>query len=636
MIDEISQISGALLSQISSALSVIKEIKKIFGNLNMFFFGDFYQMESISPSLFRTLNECNVIKINTNDGIEVTKGRGLWHQLDYAVFLDEPQRSKDKLYSKIKRRIRNGCCEREDIAVLDGLTVQKSSLDYVNKFKNAPFYTTRHYEIDYINEKRLYFFASQRKKQILKWRTPIFVNGQQISSDSWIYDMLYQERYKFTQKNLKKIGRQFMYCEGAPYKILATPKHGKYTGTVTANVGVTVGIQLNNNEACIKKRNNCKIRTLLYPPKVIFLQLRKHTLQQKLKGLEQFPLGTVPIYPVYESITICIQKTNEKWFNLYNGPAYNVPSEIKIKLFGYKLAPAFANTDYGCQGSTQTHIITNIIPGPYGKKNSSTSAYVILSRATALDGILLSHPLTEQCLRINPSPDLIKETCRLKLIERDTLMAKKYLIEQLIVQVKDIQIRLERKFSDEDHYPKWVQTKLVYFSNLISNLENLLHIPKQVKTCISCLEICLSDEISPRCFECVKDNIPPLKLKKCLCGKTFPWIKKDGITRNGNTCDKCSTQYENTKKHVDSLKWKRKRCLTCSDYTVSKLSKFCFKCDPRHKPVAEEKFNSKEKDSEQKKLDIIESSLESTNDQFNIKKKDVYIIEQNLKKNSTY
>ena len=128
-----------------------------------------------------------------------------------------------------------------------------------------------------------------------------------------------------------------------------------------------------------------------------------------------------------------------------------------------------------------------------------------------------------------------------------------------------------------------MKTKLGYFSDLINNLEKLLNIPKQVKTCISCLEICLSDEKSPRCFECVKDNIPPLKAKKCPCGNTFPWIKKDGITRHGNKCVKCSTQYENTKKHVDSLKWKRKRCLTCSNYTVSKLSKFCFKCDPRSK-----------------------------------------------------
>ena len=445
MIDEISQISGALLSQISAAICVIKECKKIFGNLNMFFFGDFYQMESISPSLFRTLNECNVSKVNNNDGIEVTKGRGLWNQLDYAIFLDEPQRSKDKIYSKIKRRIRNGCCEKEDIAILNELTVQQSSLDYIKKIKEAPFYTTRHYEIDYINEKRIHFFASTHNRQIIKWRTPIFINGQQISSESWIYDMLYHERYRFTQKNLKKIGRQFLYCEGAPYKILETPKHGKHSGTVTSNIGVTVGIQLSNNEEFSRKKMNCKIRMLIHPPKVIFLHLSKHTLQQKLKGLEQFPLGTVPIFPVYESITLCIQKINEKWFNLYSGPAYNVPSEIKIKMFGYKLAPAFANTDYGCQGSTQTHIVTNIIPGPYAKKNSSTSAYVILSRATSLDGILLTHPLTEQFLRINSLPDLINETCRLKLIERDTLMTKSYLIKKLLIEVKDIKIRLEKK-----------------------------------------------------------------------------------------------------------------------------------------------------------------------------------------------
>ena len=180
--------------------------------------------------------------------------------------------------------------------------------------------------------------------------------------------MLYQGRYKFTQKKLKKIGREFLYCEGAPYKILETPKHGRHTGTVTANIGELVGFQLNRNEEIYRKDKNPKIRTLVYPPKVLFLHLRKHTLQHKLKGMEDFPLGTVPIFPVYETITIDIQKTNEKWFSLFSGPAYNVPTEIKIKIFGYKLAPAFANTDYGCQGSTQTHIDTNILPGPYAKK----------------------------------------------------------------------------------------------------------------------------------------------------------------------------------------------------------------------------------------------------------------------------
>ena len=112
-------------------------------------------------------------------------------------------------------------------------------------------------------------------------------------------------------------------------------------------------------------------------------------------------------------------------------------------------------------------------------------------------------------------------------------------------------------------------------------MEKLLNIPKTVKTCISCLEICLSDESHPRCFGCIQDNIPPLNLKKCFCGKRYSWTKKDGITRSGNKCDKCGKQYESKKKNQDSSGWKRKRCWTCNNFTVSRLSTFCFKCDPR-------------------------------------------------------
>ena len=580
MIDEISQVAAILLSQICAVLCIIKENQKIFGNLNMFFFGDFYQMESISPSLFRTLNETNTSKINNNYTIEVTKGRGLWHQLNNVIFLDEPQRSKDKLFSKIKRRIRNGCCQKEDIHILNSHSVQQCSLADTKKFLDAPFFTTRHYEIDYINEKRTYFHALRNNKQIFKWLTPITVKGKKISSNSWIYKMLDEERYTFTQKNLTKIGREFLYCEGIPYKILVTPKQGNKTGTVTSNIGISVGIQLDIKEV-EPKNNSCKIRNLMYPPKVIFLQLRKHTLQEKLTGLEQFPLGTVPIFPVYDSIMLNIRKINEKWFTLYSGPEYGIPEKIKIKLFGYKLAPAFANTDYGCQGSTQAHVITNIIPGPYAKKSSSTSAYVILSRAKSLKGILLSCPPPKNCLSHNPLPDLINETWRLKTIEQNTLENKKYLSKNLIHQILDIKQRLEMTFLKSEPYPKWVQDKLQYLTKLLINLEKLLNVPKQVKTCISCLEICLSDDNKPRCFECKLDNISQLESKICSCGKKFSWVQKDGITRTINTCGDCSKKNITKLKNSNSFNWKRKRCLSCSNYTVSKFGKFCYKCDPR-------------------------------------------------------
>jgi hypothetical protein len=54
--------------------------------------------------------------------------------------------------------------------------------------------------------------------------------------------MLHQERSKFTKKNLKNIGREFLYCEAVPSKILVTPKQIKHNGTRTANIGVTDGI----------------------------------------------------------------------------------------------------------------------------------------------------------------------------------------------------------------------------------------------------------------------------------------------------------------------------------------------------------------------------------------------------------
>ena len=84
-----------------------------------------------------------------------------------------------------------------------------------------------------------------------------------------------------------------------------------------------------------------------------------------------------------------------------------------------------------------------MIPGPYSKKKSSTSAYVIISRAKSLNGVLLSHPVTSECLLNNPPADLIRETYRLRCLERETLVGKSYLILNLIAEVDDIRRRLE-------------------------------------------------------------------------------------------------------------------------------------------------------------------------------------------------
>ena len=582
LIDEISQTSSSLLSQICLALTQLKECDNIFGGLNMFFFGDFYQMESISPSLYHPVNYCNETKITNNFNIEVTKGRNLWQQLNWALFLDSPQRSKEPIFNRIKRRLRNGCCQDEDISLLNSRCVQSCSKSDSNRFIDAPFYTSRHYEIDHVNEKRITYFSIQHNRQLVTWITVIKINGKSITPQSWIYDLLNQERHRFTQKNLKKIGRRFSYCEGAPYKILVTPKNGNRTGTVTSNIGRAVGIQLDPREP-EQSNQNQRIRRLKYPPLAIFLTLRKHIMITKLPGLEEFELGTVPIIPMTESVTLHLQKINPRWYQFYKDPSFGVPDVLTISLFGYKLAPAFANTDYGCQSSTTPLLATNIVRGPYSTKTGTcTSAYVIITRSPSLLGILLSHPITKFSLQKTPTKDLIKETVRLRSIEQKTLKSHYSNITNLISDVEAILARLISRHSSPLLKKKWITSTQQYLTSLISELKKLLDVPKNVSTCVSCLEIFLSDGPIPRCLECAQDNIPPLEPQKCSCGTPIPWIQTDGVSRNGLHCQACSIIPEKKTKQKN-ITWKRKSCLSCSSIVASATGSFCSKCDPRNR-----------------------------------------------------
>ena len=145
------------------------------------------------------------------------------------------------------------------------------------------------------------------------------------------------------------------------------------------------------------------------------------------------------------------------------------------------------------------------------------------------------------------------------------------------------------------------------------------------------MEICLSDGKSPRCFECLQDNIPPLRFKKCLCGKTFPWVKKDGITRTENKCEKCSKQYGSKKLSDDSFTRKRKRCLSCSNTTTSKLSKFCFNCDPRLTSKPKEKIEKVQNDSKKSMSQIMKLTIESDKTTAKINKKSKLPTDKNIK-----
>ncbi|KAF8328582.1 uncharacterized protein EI90DRAFT_2883210, partial [Cantharellus anzutake] len=79
------------------------------------------------------------------------------------------------------------------------------------------------------------------------------------------------------------------------------------------------------------------------------------------------------------------------------------------------LLPAFCITDYKSQGRTLPKVIIDL-----ESARSIQSAYVMLSRATALENLLILRPFNSRCIICHMNGDLRKELSRLQLLECDT------------------------------------------------------------------------------------------------------------------------------------------------------------------------------------------------------------------------
>ena len=316
--------------------------------------------------------------------------------------------------------------------------------------------------------------------------------------------------------------------------ILETPKDGGVSGCVNGNIGKAVGIILNPKEL----PSSARIRMLEHPPHGILLNLQKHTLQKKLTGLEEFPVGTVPISPSLGNyFNINLPLINKNWYKL-SWP--DSESNLRVRRFGFKISPAFAFTDFKCQASTHSRLACNTLqcPGKGPPVSPGTSAYVMISRCVLLQGLLFLQPVTKS-IRKDPCPALIAEQIRLRQMERETLLTRRKTIDQLMTDLTTLQ----RDINGQNKNYIWVKESLLHISQLICNLKKFqfdpINSPPKVATCIACLEICLSDDPQPRCYECLKDKVPALSPQTCIsCSAPCPWVNSNNTRRN-KSCDNC-------------------------------------------------------------------------------------------------
>jgi len=141
------------------------------------------------------------------------------------------------------------------------------------------------------------------------------------------------------------------------------------------------------------------------PPKFAVVELIDRT-----PGVfEGLPPGHVPVHPVKVS---CVHTI---WQHDGNKIQYN------FQRFQLLLTPAFAFTDYKCQGRTLQKAVVDLAEGV-----TSTGMYVMLSRVRRLEELLILRPFKESLLDARIPPALHDELKRLEECARNTELLERW------------------------------------------------------------------------------------------------------------------------------------------------------------------------------------------------------------------
>ena len=112
------------------------------------------------------------------------------------------------------------------------------------------------------------------------------------------------------------------------------------------------------------------------------------------------------------------------------------------------IQPAYAFTCHRAQGQTFSHVIVDLKSCP-----NTESAYVMLSRATSIDGVRILRPFALDKITTPSSKDLLRELARLRILDRRTHLQTSVAAKQAEVDSAP-SASVPRQGEDENLYPQ--------------------------------------------------------------------------------------------------------------------------------------------------------------------------------------
>ena len=381
LIDEVSMISCEFLFEISEALSRAKGNVATFGGINIIFTGDFAQL----PPVKQTRLYSNV---NTREGSATNRtqkkvmGKLLWLSVDTVVELKENMRqsgSANKRFVALLARLRKGQCTDDDYTLLKTRLINSSNnpTNRDEQWRYAPIIVSDNAAKDALNEKMAATYANSTG-QTLHWYHSIDRIQSRELTDQNVLQKLEDLPTSLTGQRLRRIPLVL----GMP--VMVMQNFDVEAGVVNGSKGFIHRIRYKLNAQGERTLTSCVV---------------------KMPDSDDAPLPElspheIPILQDTTSFTIQNPYNNEK---------------ISIQRTQVPIVPAFAMTAHKAQGQTMTRAIIDLTTC-----RGTQAPYVMVSRVTSLEGLLILRPFKKDRICSWPSQEIRQEFDRLQVLISQT------------------------------------------------------------------------------------------------------------------------------------------------------------------------------------------------------------------------
>lgn len=430
IIDEVSMLGQKLLAKFHACVQKAKVVYDNtipFAGLNILFAGDFMQLPPVQdPALYMPNKMTRITEMTEEQSFVATTqqgqtqgtkrkqndpscitsgtvvnaiGRELWLSVKNVIQLKKQMRQiGDPFYASILENMRNGRLTQEQREALQTKIIGDDQIAH-GDWKNAAFIVTRNEERILIN------FDATKEHAHDAQQSVIYSCAEDIRGGGLLTG---RKRLKYLSvSDVKKNELCGILPLSIGMEVVITINICVNDSLANGTLGILRKIVYENKSVDHTCSQQGKATVLKNPPKYVIVEL----IDRTIGAYEDLPPNHVPIYPVQRA---CIR-------TVYSRTGNKIDKTFQRTQL--PLTPAFAFTDFKCQGRTLKRAVVDLV-GCSGRTNNSV--YVMLSRVQKLEDLLILRPFPEKALNMKPSPALSDELARLDKCAQETKKLKQW------------------------------------------------------------------------------------------------------------------------------------------------------------------------------------------------------------------